>query len=270
MDYAGKVIVITGAAGGLGLALSKQFLVAGARVALLDVNGAAARMAVNNLLLSTPDRALAITCDVSDATDCQHAIATVIAHWGGIDVLINNAGIAHRSLLCETDLAVLRRVMDINFFGAVQCTQLALRSLRARRGQIVVISSIAGFSPLFGRTGYSASKHALHGFFDSLRSELEEDGVDITVVCPAFIATGIEHAALGGDGGRATLPRNATGGEMPADEMASRIFAAVSRRQRLCLPTPLAKLAWWTSRLIPSFFARQMKRRAAPPQPLNN
>lgn len=264
MNYAGKVVVITGAADGLGLALSKQFLAAGAHVALLDVNGSAARMAVERLLLSAPRRAIAITCDVSDATDCQHAIATVMAHWGGIDVLINNAGIAHRSLLCDTGLAVLRQVMDINFFGAVHCTQLALQSLRARRGQIVVISSIAGFSPLFGRTGYSASKHALHGFFDSLRSEVEDDGVDVTIVCPAFIATGIEHAALGGDGGRATLPRNAIGGEMSADDMAARILSAVYRRQRLYLPTLLATLAWWTSRLIPAYFTRQMKRRVAP------
>jgi NAD(P)-dependent dehydrogenase (short-subunit alcohol dehydrogenase family) len=270
MDYAGKVVVITGAAGGLGLALSKQFLAAGARVALLDVNGSAARMEAERLLPTAPGRVLAITCDVSDTTDCQHAIATVFAHWGGIDVLVNNAGIAHRSLLCDTDLAVLRRVMDINFFGAVHCTQLALRSLRARRGQIVVISSIAGFSPLYGRTGYSASKHALHGFFDSLRSELVDDGVDVTIVCPAFIATGIERAALGGDGGRATVPRNAIGSEMSADDMAARIVTAVSGRQRCYLPTPLARLAWWTSRLIPAFFARQMKRRTAPPQPLNH
>lgn len=264
MDYAGKVVVITGAAGGLGLALSRQFLAAGACVALLDVDGAAARMAAERLLQTAPGRALPITCDVSDATDCQHAIAMVIAYWGGIDVLVNNAGIAHRSLLCDTDLAVLRRVMDINFFGAVHCTWMALRSLRARRGQIVVISSIAGFSPLLGRTGYSASKHALHGFFDSLRSEVEDDGVDITIVCPAYIATGIERAALGGDGGPATLPRHAIGGEMLADDMAARILTAVGRRQRLYLPTPLARLAWWTSRLIPACFARQMKRRCAP------
>lgn len=270
MEYAGKVVVITGAAGGLGLALSKQFLVGGACVALLDVNGPAVHAAADTLQFSAPGRALAITCDVSDATDCHHAIATVMAHWGGIDVLVNNAGIAHRSLLCDTDLDVLRRVMDINFFGAVHCTQLALRSLRARRGQIVVISSIAGFSPLFGRTGYSASKHALHGFFDSLRSEVEGDGVDVTVVCPAFIATGIERAALGGDGGPATLPRTAIGGETSADNMAARILAAVYRRQRLCLPTSLAKLAWWTSRLSPAYFARQMKRRAAPSQPPNH
>ncbi|HJV84637.1 MAG TPA: SDR family oxidoreductase [Noviherbaspirillum sp.] len=264
MDYAGKVVVITGAAGGLGLALSEQFLAAGACVALLDMNASAVHSAAERLLLTAPGRALAIPCDISDAAACQQAISAIIAHWGGIDVLVNNAGIAHRSLLCDTDIAVLRKVMAVNFFGAVQCTHAALHSLRARRGQIVVISSIAGFSPLFGRTGYSASKHALHGFFDSLRSEVEDDGVDVTIVCPAFIATGIERAALGGDGGRATLPRNAVGGEMSPHDMAARILAAVRRRQRLYLPTSLARLAWWASRLVPAWFARQMKRRAAP------
>lgn len=264
MDYAEKVVVITGAAGGLGQALSKHFFAAGARVALLDMDDQALGVAADSLPCTTAGHVLAIPCDVSNAEDCQHAIAMVIAQWGGIDVLVNNAGIAHRSLLCETDLAVLHRVMDVNFFGAVHCTRLALRSLRARRGHIVVISSIAGFSPLFGRSAYSASKHALHGFFDSLRSEVEDDGVDVTIVCPAFIATGIERAALGGDGGAATLPRNAIGGEMSAGDMAARILNAVGRRRRLYLPTSLAKLAWWTSRLVPAYFARQMKRRVAP------
>ncbi|MEO8839878.1 MAG: SDR family NAD(P)-dependent oxidoreductase, partial [Herbaspirillum sp.] len=130
-----------------------------------------------------------------------------------------------------------------------------------RHGQIAVISSIAGFSPLLGRTGYSASKHALHGFFDSLRSELEDDGVAVTVVCPAFIATGIDRAALDGDGQPAPMSRKLVGKEMAPKEMADRIFTAVSLRQRLFLPTPLAKLSYWISRLAPRFFAQQMKRR---------
>lgn len=270
MDYTDKVVVITGAAGGLGLALAEQLLTVGAQVALLDVNGDAVRSAAERLRTAAPGRVFARACDVTSATDCEHAIASVLACWGGVDVLVNNAGIAHRSLFGDTDIAVLRRVMDVNFFGAVHCTRAALPSLRARRGQIVAISSVAGFSPLFGRTGYSASKHALHGFFDSLRSELEHDGVAVTIVCPAFIATGIERAALGADGGPATLPRNAVGHEMPPAVMAARILAAVRHRPRLYLPTPLARIAWWTSRLAPAFFARQMKRRAAPPSPTSN
>lgn len=263
-DYKGKTVVITGAAGGLGLALAERFAEEGAHLVLLDLNAEAVRTAASRLQRGRMGCAIGIACDVTDKAACERAMQEAIAAFGGIDVLINNAGIAHRSLLHDTDIAVLRRVMDVNFFGAVHCTQAALESIRRRRGQIVAISSIAGFSPLYGRTGYSASKHALHGFFDSLRSEIEGEGVDVCIVCPAFIATGIERAALGGDGGAATLPRNAVGGEMSADEMADRICRAMSERRRLFLPTSLARLAWWTSRLAPTFFTRQMKRRAAP------
>lgn len=264
IDYAGKNVVVTGAAGGLGRALCERFSAAGAHVAVLDLDGEAARDAADCLRAIGLSKVIDIQCDVTDPTACSRAMQMVIDAFGGIDVLINNAGIAHRSLLRDTSISVLRRVMDVNFFGAVHCTQAALPSIRARRGQIIAISSIAGFSPLFGRTGYSASKHALHGFFDSLRSEVEDEGVDITIACPTFIATGIEHAALGGDGGRATLPRNAVGGEMSANEMADRIYHAARQRRHLHLPGLLAHAAWWISRLAPALFAHQMKRRVAP------
>lgn len=230
VDYAGKVVVVTGGAGGLGFALGRKFVLAGAHVALLDLDRDATRSAAKYLRASEKSKVLGIACDVTNPAACHQAMQAVIAEFGGIDLLINNAGIAHRSLLRDTDISVLHRVMDVNFFGAVHCTRAALPSICRRRGQIVAISSIAGFSPLFGRTGYSASKHALHGFFDSLRSEVEADGVGVSIICPAFIATGIERAALGGDGGPATL---------------------------------LAKAAWWTSRLAPAYFAWQMKRRVA-------
>ncbi|WP_136420362.1 SDR family oxidoreductase [Herbaspirillum sp. ST 5-3] len=274
IDYSGKNVVVTGAAGGLGHALCERFAAAGANVALVDVDGVAARAAANRLRASGLMKVIDMQCDVTDPAACNHAMQAVIDTFGGIDVLINNAGIAHRSLLRDTSISVLRRVMDVNFFGAVHCTQAALSSICERRGQVVVISSIAGFSPLFGRTGYSASKHALHGFFDSLRSEVEDDGVDISIICPSFVATGIERAALGGDGGPATLPRNAVGGEMSAADMADRIYHAARRRRQLHLPGLLANAAWWISRLAPATFARQMKRRVTsnglPQQSINN
>jgi len=259
-NYRGRTVMITGAAGGLGSALCRCFGAAGARVVALDIDGARAEALAADLQAQGVT-ALGLACDVSDAALCGAAMARVIEAFGGIDVLVNNAGISARCLLRDAQPEVTRRVMAVNFFGAVLATQAALESLIARRGQIVVISSIAGFSPLVGRTAYAASKHALHGFFDSLRSELRGLGVDILLVCPAFIATGIERSALGGDGRVLDAPRMTVGSEARPDEVAQRIVRAAQARQRQCLPAPTARLAWWISRLAPSAYEWLMLRR---------
>ncbi|HCE29080.1 MAG TPA: short chain dehydrogenase [Comamonadaceae bacterium] len=211
--------------------------------------------------LQTGQPWLAIACDVTDLTACKAAMAQAIERFGGVDVLINNAGIAHRSLFADTHVAVLRQVMDINFFGAVHCTHAALPSLRARRGLVVAVSSVAGFAPLIGRTGYAASKHALHGFFDSLRSEVEDDGVGVLVVCPSFIATGIDRAALGADGRPAAQPRQTTGGQATPEAVARAIVQAARSGRPLLLHSRTAQLAWWLTRLWPARYAAVMKRR---------
>jgi short-subunit dehydrogenase len=180
---------------------------------------------------------------------------------GPVAVLVNNAGISHRSGFAQTQLDVIRRVMDVNFFGAVHCTHSALADLRAQRGMIVAISSVAGFSPLIGRTGYAASKHALHGFFDSLRTELADEGVSVLLVCPSFIATGIDGAALGGDGLPAARPRQTTGSQMTAEAAAQAIFAAASRDRALLLLCGTARIAWIVTRIWPGLYATLMKRR---------
>jgi NAD(P)-dependent dehydrogenase (short-subunit alcohol dehydrogenase family) len=257
-DDRGRGVVVTGAAGGLGAALCRAFGRAGARVAALDVD-AQGLHALADALRVEGIEALALPCDITDEAACHAAVAAAARALGGIDVLVNNAGISARALLRDTAPAVIRRVMAVNFFGAVHATQAALPSLVARRGRIVVISSIAGFAPLVGRTAYAASKHALHGFFDSLRGEQPELGV--TLVCPSFIATGIERAALGGDGQPARAPRHTVAGEAAPDAVAAAIVAAARRRQRLCLPATTSRLAWWASRLAPRFYERQMLRR---------
>ena len=165
----GRVVVVTGAAGGLGAALARQCAEAGARVSRSTSTAGAEAIAVG--LRAQDHDTIGLACDVSDEAACHSAIADVVQRLGGIDWLIANAGISARCPPArEAAPAVLRRVMAVNFFGAAWCTQAALPSLLQRRGQIVVISSVAGFSPLVGRSAYAASKHALHGFFDSLRS----------------------------------------------------------------------------------------------------
>jgi NAD(P)-dependent dehydrogenase (short-subunit alcohol dehydrogenase family) len=256
--YLDKTVVVTGAAGGLGSALCRRFGAVGAKIVGLDVDGTKVRTLAASLQAEGVT-ALGLTGDVSDEASCRNALARANEAFGGIDVLVNNAGISARCLLRDTAPEVIRRVMAVNFFGAVHATQAALDSLIARRGQIIVISSIAGFSPLVGRTAYAASKHALHGFFDSLRSELPD--VDVMLVCPSFIATGIERAALGGDGSVAAVPRHTTGGEAEPDAVAALIVAAAQRGERLCLPATTSRLAWWVSRLAPRTYERLMLRR---------
>lgn len=261
-SYAGKTVVITGAAGGLGAALCRAFAGEGAHIAALDLDEAkAAALAAE--LGQGGAKALGVGCDVTDEASVNAAMLRLLETFGGVDVLVNNAGISHRSYFKDTDPKVIRRVMAVNFFGAVHCTKAALPSLLARRGQVLAISSIAGFSPLLERTGYSASKHALHGFFDSLRAEIEAQGVSVLIVCPSFVATGIDAAALGGDGGKVALPRRTVGKEMSPTEMAARILAAARNEATLALPTGLARLSWWVSHLAPRFFVRQMKNKVA-------
>ena len=259
-DLRGRVVVVTGAAGGLGAALARQCAEAGARVAALDLDGAGAEAIAVGLRAQGHD-AIGLACDVSDEAACHSAIADVVQRLGGIDWLIANAGISARCLLREAAPEVLRRVMAVNFFGAAWCTQAALPSLAQRRGQIVVISSVAGFSPLVGRSAYAASKHALHGFFDTLRTEVEDQGVGVTLICPSFIATGIGGAALGGQGGSAAAARITAGGESRPEDIARRIVEAIAHRRSLLLPDRTSRLAWWVRKFAPGFYAGTMKRR---------
>jgi len=259
-DFRDKVVVVTGAAGGLGRSLCLRLAAAGARVVALDRDPAGLQRLAGDMGERGYDLCM-LPCDVTDATACATAMQTVRERLGRIDVLVNNAGIAHRSALAETRLEVIRRVMEVNFFGAVHCTHAALPDLRAARGLLITISSVAGFSPLIGRTGYAASKHALHGFFDSLRAELVDEGVDVLLVCPSFIATGIDRAALGGDGRPAAQARLTTGRPATPDEVARAVLRAAARGRTRLLSGLTAHLAWWLSRAWPGLYAALMKRR---------
>lgn len=258
-QISGRVVMITGAGGGLGAAYGRAFAAAGATVALFDLDGeaAAARAAE---IRAAGGRAWADRCDVTEEAQCRAAVAAVLDREGGLDVLVNNAGITHRSAFTDTASEVYRRVMAVNFFGALYCTQAALPALRARGGTIVAISSIAGFAPLFGRSGYSASKHAVHGLFESLRCELAGTGVGVLIVCPGFTATGIGAAALDGDGRRTAHPQSTVGRVADPDDVARAVVEAVRRRRRLLVLTAAGRASWWVSRLAPSLYERLMTR----------
>jgi NAD(P)-dependent dehydrogenase (short-subunit alcohol dehydrogenase family) len=259
-DLEGKVVVISGAAGGIGSALAVAFGAAGARLVLLDLDERALASLANRLAAHGVPR-LALRCDVTDADDCDDAMARAAELFGGVDMVIANAGISHRSLFDATAPEVLRRVMEVNFFGAVNLTRAGLPSVRARRGQLIAISSVAGFAPLVGRTGYAASKHALHGFFDSLRSELRGTGVNVLVVCPAFTDTALATRALTGEGAAVgDRGRDTAGGVMRPADVAEAVLTAARRRRRLATISPIALGSLWLSRLAPRLYERAMLR----------
>lgn len=253
--FAGKVAVVTGAASGIGRATAGAFAAEGARVALLDVDAGGLEAAARET------GGLPVACDVRDPAAGEAAVARVVEAEGGIDVLVHCAGISHRSLFEETDLAVLRRVLDVNFFGVAHLTKAALPSLLARRGSIAAISSVAGFAPLLGRTAYAASKHALHGFLDTLRAEVASRGVHVLIVCPSYTRTAIDDRALGGDGRPGAGRGKAVVGRLlEPEEVARAVLDGVRTRRRLVCPSRVARASWWLSRLLPSLYDRAMRR----------
>lgn len=249
--------MITGAAGGIGRALAHRFVAAGADVALLDVDEAGLARVRDEL---PGGRSLTVRCDVTDQADCERAIGEVVAQRGGVDVLVNNAGISHRSAFRETDPSVLRKVMDVNFFGAVYCTHAAIESVTARRGTVVAISSVAGYAPLVERTGYAASKHALHGLFDTLRAELNGTGVNVLLVCPSYTDTAIDRNALDGSGVVMDQPRAVLGRMATPQEVADQVLRAVAQRRHQILISPVAKASWWVSHVAPRAYSWLMRR----------
>ena len=256
------VVLITGAAGGIGSAIARRYAREGADLALLDVNEEG--LSVLAEALSSPEReVMTCVCDITDEQACHGAVAEIVGAFGGIDILVNNAGRTHLSFVEETDTSVFRQVMELNFFGALHVTQAALPFLAARRGSIAVLSSVAGFAPLAGRAGYAASKHALQGLFASLRGELLEQGVSVTLICPSFTRTNIGDSALGADGGPALQPRTELGGLLEPEEVAEAVYRGVRRRRRMVVLPAMGKLAyvlWW---LAPGLYERIMVRRLA-------
>jgi NAD(P)-dependent dehydrogenase (short-subunit alcohol dehydrogenase family) len=253
------VVMVSGAGGGLGAALCRASVAQGDSVVALEPNEAA----LQALLASLPaDRVLGLggtAGDVTQLASCTAAVVAAVQRFGGVDIVINNAGITQRCLFQEADLAQLRRVMEVNYLGAVHLTHAALPQLMARCGVVAAVSSVAGFAPLLGRSAYCASKHALHGFFDTLRCELAPQGVAVCLASPSFIATGI---ASSGDTARVAI-----GGESSPDTIAQAILQAIARRQPQLLPDRTARMAWWVSKLAPALYARTMTRRIAPEYP---
>jgi NAD(P)-dependent dehydrogenase (short-subunit alcohol dehydrogenase family) len=251
-----KVVLITGGCAGIGRALAVRLAQAGARLVIFDLQQAELDSLVQHLADHHNAEALGVVCDVADAQAVQHAVALTIEHLGGIDVLVNNAGVTHRSSFSDTDISVFQRIMAVNYFGALHCTKAAMDSLIARKGQIIVLSSLSGFAPLLYRSAYNASKHALHGLFETLRYELKGAGVNVMLVCPGFTATDLRKNALVGDGSVAVQPPLAMGKVASPQNVAEAVYQGALRRRRLLVLSNVD----WRARVLARFFPRLFER----------
>jgi NAD(P)-dependent dehydrogenase (short-subunit alcohol dehydrogenase family) len=247
--FYGRSVLITGASRGIGRSLALQLSDAGANVGLVartraDLESVAALCRAKGI------SAIAVPADVSLVSDCARAVEDVVEYHGGLDMLILNAGISMLARFEDLDDATaLERVMQVNYFGAVYCVLHALPALRAARGRIVAVSSLTGLAGVPTRTGYAASKHAMRGFFDSLRIEIARHGISVTVAYPGFVDTGIRERAVGEGPGRPAGRRD--GGLMSAEECATRILRAASRRRRQVVMTLKGRVGRWVELVAP-------------------
>lgn len=246
-----KVIVITGGSSGIGKALAFEFGRQGGKVAITGRRQSELEVTLTSLR-KEGITAMAVQADVTKEEDNRKMAEEVLKAFGGIDVLINNAGISMRSLFQEVDLAVIRRVMEINFFGSVMATKFCLPEIIKNKGSIVGISSVAGFRGLPARTGYSASKFAMNGFLESLRTELLQTGVHVLTACPGFTTSNIRKTALASDGSQQGESPRDEQHMMSAEDCAAHIYRAVVRRKRTLVLTRQGKLAVMVNKWLPS------------------
>jgi short-subunit dehydrogenase len=246
----GKTVIVTGASSGIGMACAEVFAAHGCRVML----SARQKDKLDDIVIKLKKQGhdvAALAADVSREEDCRNLIDETIKQFGQIDVLICNAGISMRAIFEEVDLNVIRKVMDVNFWGTVYCTKFALPHLLRSKGSVVGISSVAGKKGLPGRTGYSASKFAMEGFLETLRTENLKKDLHVLVACPGFTASNIRNTALSKDGStQGESPRDEQN-MMSAEEVANHIYAAVKNRKRDLVLTINGKLAVLLNKFFP-------------------
>ena len=244
-----KVVVITGGSDGIGKALVELYLSLGAKVATCGRN----YDKLYQLQQTNASKSLFIfAADVSKEQDCRAFIDATLKAFNTIDILINNAGISMRSLFVDVELDTLRKVMDINFWGSVYCTKFCLPHITKNKGTIVGVSSIAGYRGLPGRTGYNASKFAVNGWLEALRTELLHTGVNVMWVCPGFTSSNIRNAALNNTGQQQGETTMNEGKMMSSEECAIHIAKAIDKRKRTLVLTFTGKRAVFMNKFFPA------------------
>ena len=245
-----KVAIVTGASSGIGLSTATLLAKYKAKVVLAARSEDKLKEIGNGLLQYTD--VLIVRTDVSVEADCRNLIEQTVSRFGRIDILINNAGISMRAMFRDLDLSVIRRLMDVNFWGTVYCTKFALPYLLESKGSVVGVISTAGYKGLPGRTGYSASKFAINGFLDTLRSEHLYDGLHVMIYAPGFTASNIRKTALMADGSQQGETPREEGKMMTSEQVGMIMLNHIRRRSRRATLTFTSKLLLVLTRLFPT------------------
>jgi short-subunit dehydrogenase len=250
---------ITGASSGIGEALASEINSQGHQV-ILSARSAPKLEALKNTL-KYPDRARVLTFDLADAQGSESVVESAWKLFGSVDVVILNAGLSQRSLAQESTLDVYRKLMDVNYLGNVALSQQLLKKFLARNhGHFVVISSLVGKFGTPYRSGYSASKHALHGYYDSLRAEMMMQNKDIAVsiICPGFVATDISYNALGGSGNATGIYDSANAQGILPHEFARRAYPVIKSKKMEAYIGGKEVLGVYLKRFFPGLFAKKI------------
>ncbi len=247
-----KVVVITGASSGIGEAMAKVYAAMGAKV-VLGARSEDKLKALADKITSDGGEAAYCATDVTVAEDCKRLIETAVETFGGIDVLICNAGISMRAIFDDVELSVLHRLMDVNFWGTVYCAKYALPYLQASKGSLVGISSVAGLHGLPGRTGYSASKYAMTGLLETIRVENIKKGLHVMVACPGFTASNVRFSALVADGSQQGSTPREEGKMMTPEQVAHIVARGIAKRKRLCLMEAEGRATHFVKKFAPAF-----------------
>ncbi|MCC5934260.1 MAG: SDR family oxidoreductase [Balneolales bacterium] len=257
---ADSVVWITGASSGIGEAMAYDFSRMGARL-ILSARRSGELERVKKNCEGDPGRVQLLPLDLSDTGSLRQKAAEAIAFWGEVDVLINNGGISQRALAAEADLSVIRRIMEVNFFGTVALTQAILPHFIARKsGYVVVVSSVMGKIGTKFRSTYAASKHALQGWFDCLRQEMYEHQVDVTLVCPGFVKTSITLNSVTADGKTYGQMGEGQSKAMSAETFSRKLIPKLEKRKPEIFIGGPEIAAVWVKRLSPGLLNAILRR----------
>ena len=260
MFYKNKTIWITGASSGIGKALALAFSKEGANIILSARN----EQKLNEVKeqCTNPDKVKILPLDLTDFSSFNEKVISAIQFFNGIDILVNNGGVSQRSLATETQFKVDQQIFEVNYFGTIGLTkELLPHFIKKQNGQIVVISSIMGKLGTPLRSAYAASKHALHGFFDSLRAEIFNKNIDVTIICPGYVITDVSKNALTGDGSKFNKMDEATAKGLQPEELAKKALNAISKKkQEVIIAGSKETAAIYLKRFFPKLLSKIVRK----------